>query len=199
MRVLLVLTILLLTALQTLPITPSVRATPRLAPAQVSPCPSPGPADISNQQITAATSNETLPGHVVFPIKQRTALFRGYLPANLQLQLELVFKIRNSDQFQQCLNAINDPSSPYYENFLNATTLEPFLPTSGQKASVTQIFQQNGFTVTPGASPLVLNLNGNVKGSRSAFGLPLALYATRVDHSSQATQTQNYPPTSLDL
>ena len=149
-----------------------------IAPYQTPLCPSPIPADLSNQQISSSTSNITVPGHIVYPLKQHNAVFRTYLPSNLQLHLELVFKIRDLGQFQQCLKAINDPSSPYYEKFLNATTLEPFLPTPGQRASVIALLQRSGFTVSPGFSPLVLNLNADVKKIQAIFQLRLGLYRT---------------------
>lgn len=183
MRVLLVLTVLctlMLTnawsftlAMPYAGITPTYISAPSDSSA---PCPLPGPSDISNQLITSSTQNSTLGGHVVLPIKEGHARLTGDLGANYPLQLELVFKIRNPTEFQQCLDAINDPTSPYYEKFLNGTTLEPFLPTPGQKASIVGLLNLYGFNVTDAASPLVLNLQGNVRNVRSAFGVQLALY-----------------------
>ena len=77
-----------------------------------SPCPSPGAADFSNQLIPPSTTTASLPGHVVQPVLQGGAQLVRPLNPNLQLHLAFVFAIRNPTQFQDCLNAISDPSSP---------------------------------------------------------------------------------------
>ena len=140
-------------------------------------CPPPGPADFSTQAMTASGSNASVPGHVVQPVKQGLAQFLRYMPSSLQLTVQLVFKIRNAAQFQSCLAAINDPSSPEYGRFLNSTTLQPFLPTPGQEASLSQLLTREGLVVADGASPLVLNVKGSARAMMSAFGIRLGLYS----------------------
>jgi len=140
-------------------------------------CPPPGAADFSAQTVSAANSNASMPGHVVQPVKQGLAQLLRSVPSSLQLTVQLVFKIRNAAQFQSCLDAINDPSSPEYGKFLNSTTLQPFLPTPGQKASLSKLLTREGLVVTDGASPLVLNIKGSARALMSAFGVRLGLYS----------------------
>ena len=98
------------------------------------------------------------------------------MPDSVILSLELVFKLRNEAAFDQCLTSISNPSSPNYRHFLNADTLEPYVPTPGQKESVMNFLEKQGFTVTVGSSPLVLQLTGTVGTIRRAFGTRLSLY-----------------------
>ena len=142
-------------------------------------CSAPRAADFSNQQIAPSTSNVLLPGHLVQPVKQGEARLIGPLNPALQLRVELVFKIRNEAPFQNCLASINNPSSPEYRRFLNITTLQPFLPTPGQKASVFNLLTQEGLTVTDGASPLVLNIKGSAQTIMAAFAVRLSVYSYR--------------------
>ncbi len=71
-----------------------------------------------------------------------------------------------------------EPQSSNYGNFLNATTLLPYLPTSGQKASITSFLTNTGFIITQGASPLVLQLSGTVAEAENTFGVSLGYYQT---------------------
>jgi kumamolisin len=69
-----------------------------------------------------------------------------------------------------------EPQSPNYGNFLNATTLLPYLPTPGEKASISSFLTYAGFTITQGASPLVLQLSGTVAAAEDTFGVSLGYY-----------------------
>jgi len=144
-----------------------------------SPCPPPGATDFSNKLIPPSTTTASLPGHVVQPVLQGGAQLVRPLNPNLQLHLAFVFAIRNPTQFQDCLNAISDPSSPQYRRFLNTTELQPFLPTPGEKSSVFAFLAHEGLTVTNGPSPLVLDLAGNAQTVMSALGTRLGVYSYR--------------------
>jgi kumamolisin len=74
------------------------------------------------------------------------------------------------------LTSIQDPSSGTYEHFLNATTLLPYLPTPGQKASVISFLTQRGFTVTEAASPLVIYASGTAAAVEEALGVHMNMY-----------------------
>ena len=142
-------------------------------------CPAPGPGDFSRQPITGSGSNASIPGHVVQSVKHGLAHLIRPVPSSVQLKVQLVFKIRNAAQFQSCLASINDPSSPDYGRYLNSTGLQPFLPTPGQKASVSDLLIREGLLVTDGASPLVLNVRGSAGEIMRAFGIRLSLYSYR--------------------
>lgn len=141
-----------------------------------SPCLTPSATDISSAQVQPGSSNSSIPGSVVPAVQSGRASRTGTLPFLKQIQLEVVFSLRNPTEFNQCLKSIMDPQSPNYGNFLNATTLLPYLPTPGEKASITSFLTNAGFTVTPGASPLVLQLSGTVVAAEDAFGVSLGYY-----------------------
>jgi hypothetical protein len=92
------------------------------------------------------------------------------------MNMELVFSLRNRDQFEQCLQAISDPTSPYYGEFLNATSLAPYLPTPGERASVAGYLTSHGFLVRYGSSPLVLDLEASASVAEATFNIKLGIY-----------------------
>ena len=98
------------------------------------------------------------------------------MPDSASLRLELVFKLRNEAAFEQCLASLSNPTSPNYRHFLNPNTLEPYVPTPGQKESVANFLKKQGFTVTNGPSPIVLELTGTVGTITRTFGTRLSLY-----------------------
>jgi len=90
-----------------------------------------------------------------------------------------------------------DPTSPYYGQFLNATTLEPYLPTPGQKVSMIQYLTRHGFNVTSGPSPLVLNVAGSVSVIQRVFGLRLGVYQRNTNSSFYAADSDPTMPQNL--
>jgi len=131
---------------------------------------------ISTVQFQTAGRNVSLPGHVVPSVVSRKASRNVDLPASSKLSLELIFSLRNSVAFKQCAESISDPESPNFRHFLNVTTLEPYAPTSGQKASMISFLQAAGFTVSEGPSPIVLDLTGNVRTVSRAFNIKIGIY-----------------------
>ena len=99
------------------------------------------------------------------------------MPSNFKMQMELVFALRNADSFYACLASINDPASPNYGQYLNLTTLQPYLPTPGDKSSIISHLTHRGFTVTDGESPLVLRISANVRTVEATFGVNVNQYA----------------------
>jgi kumamolisin len=98
------------------------------------------------------------------------------MPNSTILQLELVFALRNEAAFNQCLASLSDPTSPNYQHFLNATTLEPYVPTPGQKQSMVAFLERAGFTVSYPPSPIVLKLTGTVNAISRTFRTRLGVY-----------------------
>jgi len=162
-----------------------------------SPCLTPSPADKSTTQLQTTTTNATLAGNVLPDVKSGRAQFRGAFNQARPLNTELVLKLRNADQFQKCLDAIMDPTSPYYGQFLNATTLEPYLPTPGQKVSMIQYLTRHGFNVTSGPSPLVLNVAGSVSVIQRVFGLRMGIYQRNSNSSFYAADSDPTMPQNL--
>ena len=133
-------------------------------------------ADISTAQIQPTQQNVTIPGHVVPNVRNGKASQKATMPDSANLHLELVFKLRNEAAFEKCLASLSDPKSPNYGHFLNTNTLRPYVPTPGQKQSVTAFLRKAGFDVTNGPSPIVLKLSGKVSAITHTFGTRLTLY-----------------------
>ena len=140
------------------------------------PCLPPSQADISTAQFQAGGQNISIPGHVVPGVRSGKAFRTGDLSVPSILHLELVFSLRNAVAFKQCLESLSDPTSPNFRHFLNATTLEPYVPTLGQKQSMTSFLQRAGLTVSDGASPIVLELTGSVRTVSRIFNTRMELY-----------------------
>lgn len=132
----------------------------------------------SSSQAISPTENGTVAGNVLPDVRNHKYPFLSQLPDLLRLQMEVIFNLRYPSQLQTCLNSITDPTSLYYGNFLNSTTIQPFLPTLSQRSSVIQYLTANGFTVNEGASPLVLKVTGNAFVTSKAFKIGLGLYRT---------------------
>ena len=98
-----------------------------------SPCLSPSQADISTAQFEPAGLNVTIHGHVVPTVRSGRAHLKGNMSISTTLHLELVLALRHADIFTQCLDSLSDPKSPNYGHFLNATTLQPYMPTPASR------------------------------------------------------------------
>lgn len=145
--------------------------------ASASPCLASTPDDFSTQPLNPGFTSVILPGHVAPSVKNHQAKYVAGLASNQMLNLDLVFKIRNYDSFTACLASIQDPASPNFRNFLNASTLAPYIPTPGERASFKSYFENNGFVVEDGASPLVLKLTGTVQQASSVFNVNLDVFS----------------------
>ena len=139
-------------------------------------CLAPNSNDTSSAQEQPSSTTASLAGEVVPAVQNGEAIYKEALNGSSMLNTELVFAIRNPSSFQECVNSIDDPLSPNYRHFLGATSLEPYVPTIGEKDSVISYLKQKGFTVSEGASPLVLNAVGTVALTEKTFGILLNLY-----------------------
>ena len=167
-----------------------------IPPSPGPPCLAPSPNDISVAQIHPSVTNASLSGHVVPVIQNGKAAYKRELPQSQTIRMELVFAIRNLQQFQSCLESIEDPQSANYGHFLNATTLSPYLPTPGQKASVVSFLSQRGFNVTYGTSPLVLDISADVKHIEATFELKVNRYST-INSSFYGVDTEPSLPQNI--
>jgi len=153
-----------------------------------SPCLHSSQADISDAIIQPSSANSPIPDDVPLSVMAQVAVV-SLMPQGFQLHMEFVFAIRNYTSFQSCLNAIQDPASPYYRHFLSNTTLELYAPSPSQASSVISFFQSRGLTAKRGASPLVLDVTGSVGSVQSAFSTTIALF-------SGSRGSRFYAPTS---
>jgi subtilase family serine protease len=142
-------------------------------------CLTPTPADTSQGRLQDTGENDTVKGSVVPEVQSGKAQYLSKLNPTYTLHMQLVFKIRNADSFQNCLESISDPASSNYHHFLDLATLQPYLPTPGQKASVVERLTRSGFQVTEASSPLVINIVGPVETAESTFGVKLNTYRSQ--------------------
>ena len=166
---------------------------PPQAPLQSS-CLSPSPADASNSTIRPSPTNSQIPDFVPSTTKA-TAV--SSMPPTFMLHMEFVFAIRNPTAFQACLNAIQDPNSLYYHEFLNGLTLEPYVPTPAQKSSVISYFEGKGLAVKAGSSPLVLEVAGSVASVQSIFSTSIELFSGGGGRNFYAPSTYPSMPSNL--
>ena len=139
-------------------------------------CLTPTPDDYSTSKIIPSESKGVIAGNTVPVVKEGNVSYTGSVPSSFILNLEVTFKIRNSNQFQKCLQSLSDPSSSNYHHFLNSDTIQPYLPTPGQKASIISYFSKIGFNVTEDPSPLVLKMSASVGTVEQALSIKIGFY-----------------------
>lgn len=164
-----------------------------------SPCLVPSPSDLSTSREAPSSSNGTIAGNTVPLVASGNATYKSDVPNSTMLSMELVFGLRNRDSFQQCLQTISDPTSLNYGKWLNASTLAPYLPTPGQRASVLAWLQTRGFAVTDGFSPLVLNLRASASIVKATFRIKLSTYAKGEYHFFAANTDPSLPQNYVSL
>ena len=150
------------------------------------PCLFPAQADYSSIIAAPSKENSTLLKNMVPAVKSKVATAVSELLGNRVLSLEIVLNPRNQDQFAKCLDSINDPSSPNYHHFLNGTTLIPYLPTPGQKLTVTSYFTSHGYNVTGTSSPFILRASAPVSVHEVTLGIKLKINKTLVQKRNNA-------------
>jgi kumamolisin len=173
---------------------PAIGAKGFLSPA-LSPCLLPSSADTSTAAIQPSSASSIIPDFA--PSAAVAHASASPMPPDYQLHMEFIFRIRNAVSFSACLDAIQDPSSPYYRQFLNNVTLEPYVPTPGQMSSVASYLQGRGLAVAGGPSPLVLEMSGTVGTVESAFSTTIDLYGAGGGPSFYAPSTYPSMPGSL--
>ncbi|MGA3406825.1 MAG: protease pro-enzyme activation domain-containing protein [Candidatus Bathyarchaeia archaeon] len=140
------------------------------------PCLAVTSADTATNQSAPVQANMTIPGTVIPEVVSGKAAYVGHLSESATIRLEVVFKIRNLNGFNACLQSINNPSSPNYERFLNASTILPYAPTPGEKNSVKSFLTRRGFIVSDGPSPLVLIASADIKTVEATLGVRMNSY-----------------------
>jgi len=139
------------------------------------PCLSPSKT-YSTAVVQASSIKRSISGSTLPSVQRGKALDIGPFQSSKTISLELVFSIRNRQQFEACLASIETPGSPNYRHFMDQRTLAPYMPTPGEKASVASYLKHEGFKVSYGASPLVIGLKGTVKAVENTFGVKLGLF-----------------------
>jgi kumamolisin len=102
----------------------------------------------------------------------------GHLPSNQTMSVDIVLPLRDPAGLDSFLQALYDPASPSYRQFLTvAEFTERFGPSQQAYDSVVTFAKANGFTVI-GSAPNRMNVHvqGTVANIESAFHVRMATY-----------------------
>ncbi len=106
---------------------------------------------------------------------------RGSADTNAVLSLRVYLKLRNADGATAFAQAVNDPKSPKYHQYLSSAQFHAaYSPTASDVAQVSAWLTSNGFRTgyVPGNN-LYVSASGSVGASESAFGVHLRRYSVR--------------------
>jgi subtilase family serine protease len=137
-----------------------------------------------------------LSGHAV-PLIQQAHLIQA---TNLdqQLHLSIGLQLRNSSDLDSLLNAIYDPNSPEYHQYLTPDQFnQSFAPTSDQVQQVVSYLQGQGMAITNIASNnLLIDATSTVAQVKQAFNVQINTYQA-ANHTFYANAASPSVPTSI--
>jgi len=102
----------------------------------------------------------------------------GRLPATQTMHIDIVLSLRDRTGLEGFLQAVYNPSSPFYRHFLTPQEfIERFGATQQDYDSLIRFAAANGFTVVGGSHEgSDVQLKGSVRAIESAFHVTLGLY-----------------------
>jgi subtilase family serine protease len=102
----------------------------------------------------------------------------GRLPATQSMRIDIVLPLRDQAGLDRFLQAVYDPSSPLYRQFLTVREFtQRFGPTRSQYDSLVRFAEANGFTVVGGSRDAMdVQLKGSVENIESTFHVNLGVY-----------------------
>jgi len=141
-------------------------------------------------------SRTLLSGHEV-PLIQQAHLVQNTNPTQ-QLNLSIGMQLRNSSGLDSLLNAIYDPNSPQYHQYLTPDQFNQlFAPTSDQVQQVISYLQSQGMTVTSVApNNLLIDATATVSQVQQAFSVQINTYQAG-NHTFYANTASPSVPTSI--
>jgi len=124
----------------------------------------------------AGSGVQKLPGHQGLVPPGATLI--GPAPATTSLPLVVTLKPRDPAALAAEVQAVSDPRSPDYRDFLTPTQFaQRFGPTPATIAQVTSSLREAGLTVgAPSSTGLSLPVSGTVAQVQSAFSTPISKY-----------------------
>jgi kumamolisin len=145
-----------------------------------------------HQRLIVAACSAFVLGHAVAAVTPRPAALNaadlGTTAATepgASITLTIALKLRNTGEMESLLQAIHNPRSAQYEQFLTPQQFATqFGPTDATIAQVTSHFQSSGFTVTRSATAQ-LQITGSVAAVEKEFAVQL--------HSYQVSGTAGAP------
>jgi kumamolisin len=127
---------------------------------------------------TQAQAQLMLTRHVRQEIVRGEASYLDRLPATQSLKLNIALPLRNEAELDDLLQALYDPQSPSFHQFLSVQEFtERFGASEEDYAAVVRFAEKNGLRVTS-TSPnrLVVNVTGSVANIEKAFHVNMGVY-----------------------
>ncbi len=126
----------------------------------------------------AQAQSSTLTRHVRQDVITGQAPFLNRLPRTQSLNLNLTLPLRNEPELDDLLQALYDPQSQLFHQFLSVQEFtERFGPSEQDYAEVIRFATENGLTVTGTfANRMVVNVTGPVANIEKAFQVTMAAY-----------------------
>jgi hypothetical protein len=113
----------------------------------------------------------------VVPLVQQSHLLRA-VDASQPLNLSVSLQLRNQDELDSLLNALYDPMSSQYHQYLTPQQFSQlFAPTPDEVQQVTAYLQSRGLTVTSiSSNNLLIDATGTVAQAQQAFSTQINMY-----------------------
>ena len=125
-----------------------------------------------------AKAQSLLTPHVVAATTNGQAAFIGKLPANQSLHFDVVLALRDQAGLDNFLQAVYNPSSPNYRQFLTVEQFtQMFGPTQADYDALLHFAAANGLTMTGGSrDALDVQFKASVAAIETAFNVNIGLY-----------------------
>ncbi|MDR3557408.1 MAG: S53 family peptidase [Syntrophobacteraceae bacterium] len=116
--------------------------------------------------------------HVRSVVSNGTRAWAGQLPASRIMRLSIVLPLSNESELDQVLQALYDPTSPSYHQFLSMKEFtDRFGPSQQQYKAVIKFAKANGLKVTTTyPNRLVVNVSGTVANIEKALNVSMCVY-----------------------
>ena len=151
-----------------------------IAQVDSNPCMMPTLEDYATSSMVPSQTNDTIKNNVLPEVQNNQAQLVSSMSQDKVITMQLVLHLRHQAQFTKCLDSINDPSSPNFRHFLNATTIMPYLPTSGQRLSIISYLTEHGFQIQNSSSKLALEISAPIHTVEDTLGIKVQVYHTPV-------------------
>ncbi len=127
--------------------------------------------------VHAAQNQPVMLSKQVAPLVQQAHLVQA-ANASQPLNLSISLQFRNSDELDSLLNALSNPLSPQYHQYLTPDQFDQlFAPTPDEAQQVATYLQSQGLTVTTIASNnLLIDATGTVAQVQQAFSTQINIY-----------------------
>lgn len=127
--------------------------------------------------LASAANLQPLPGHVLAAVRDLSPL--GRVEAGRQLNVAICLPLRQTNELEQLLQQICDPSSPQFRHYLSAEEFaRRFAPSEEDYARLSAFCRSNGLSVSAThPNRTILDVTGPAEAVERAFHTRLSVYA----------------------